>query len=373
MAGCKRVKRAKIRRYSPKKVSLIYPIGFTIFLIVVVALFFKFYKVVTNSNIYLGTTTFLAKGDDSRSDSSGSGSSGGGESSGSDSDSSNSGSNSGGSSSGDSSSGSSSGSDTSGAGSGGTISQQSSGSTTDSSESNIQSTKSVIVNPNTGVKTIIELKNNESKTEIKLGEGEKIKMRSKDGELRTDIYSQGVKVRFELKDGVMIIKKELEDGTEVDIDEEDADEIETELGNQNIQVASDEGNIVIARGGVAARSLFPVSIDLPSNSLIIQTPAGTRQLAILPDVAVSNLIAGGFIDEVEDDVASSQFAGVTDVVEINEDNGTTVFLVNGISNENLLGFIPVKIKKRLILSTQTGEIIREQQTLIARILDALSF
>jgi len=192
-------------------------------------------------------------------------------------------------------------------------------------------------------------------------------------------------------------KIELEEGDELGIEEDDGEVIEVTL---------EDDDFVIESNGVKTRTNFPLSVDSSTNELIVSTPAGTRRVTVLPDVAIANMIRGGFIDVAstgggeeptpgpsETPTAtgsasptptapvtptgsppaspSPTAAGSEIVLGITED-GELVYEIEGTSLEKLFGMFIVNIEKKLIVSAETGEVIEIEQNLWNSILDALS-
>ncbi len=343
------MKRKKVKSYHSRKkknqqVHLI-AIVLAVFLLALVG---KTIIPLFNDGAILGITTFLAKGDDSGS--SGSGSSGSGSSSDDDSD--------------DSTS--------SGSGSSGS-------SNSDSSGSAGGPTKTETRDSTTGVRTTTETKEDESRTEVRLSEEERIRTRTKDGTTRIDITSGGVKTRLEYRDDRVIIKAEQEDGTEVELEDDTLFKIEQRLGASGIKVATAGAqSFLVQSGNTGALTNFPISIDLATNTLIINTPSGQRSVAVLPDQAVQNLIAANIVNRlggqaVVDETLTNNFTSVDQLVTLGEKNGIPIYEISGISDQRLLGFIPVSLEKEIEVTADTGEVISTNVSLGDRILDLISF
>lgn len=222
------------------------------------------------------------------------------------------------------------------------------------------------------------IKTEEGKTEIIFGEGEKIKTRTRDGETRTDIYSGGVKVRFEQKNGRMIIKAENEANEEVLLGEQELFKIEERLDKNTVKVATGSGNsFVFARGNMAAKTNFPLSVDLATNALAVTTPAGIKTVTILPDQAVNNMLAANVIDKlgtaaVTEAARTGTLTGVSGIVDLALRNHVPVYEINGLSDQKLLGFIPVAIPQKVVVSAETGELVAAEKTPLNTLLDLLS-
>jgi len=169
-----------------------------------------------------------------------------------------------------------------------------------------------------GVKIKLHSNDGDERAEIRPSETERIKVRTKNGERRIDVYQGGVKVRFEYKDGEFIAKAEYEG-------EEDG-------------------------------------VDVDTNSLVVTTPAGERVVTVLPDQAIANLITANTISSV-----------VGDTIELGELDGEPVYEILGVSNQRLLGLLPVGIQKQVDVSVETGNAINISQSFLSRIMDALAF
>lgn len=304
----------------------------------------------------LGTSTYLARGDDSGGSSgSGSGSSGSDSSSSSDSNSDNSGS-----------------SDSGSSGSGGSVSN------VELPPAQIQPTKTE-TKTTTGIRTQTEIKQDETRTEVRLSEEERIKTRTKDGRTRIDITSGGIKTRLEVRDDRFIIKAEQEDGTEVELEDDTLFKIEQRLGVSGIKIATAGAeSFIVQTGTTGAVADFPLSIDLSTNTLTVNTPAGQRTIAVLPDQAIQNLIAANIVNRlggqaIVDAVRNNNLASISQVITLGVQNGAPIYEINGISDQRLLGFIPVKIEKEVTVSAETGQVVSTDVSLGDRILDLISF
>lgn len=258
---------------------------------------------------------------------------------------------------------------------GGTTTGVTPSSTTTQKEEDEEDGEEMEISPTGGVR----IKQEEGKTEIKFGEGEKIKVKTKEGEIKTEIVSGGVKVKLERKDGRLKIKAENEAGEELELGEEEIFKIEERIDKNIVKVATGEGEkMVFGRGNVAAATNFPLSVDLTTNSLVVKTPSGTKTVAVLPDAAVNNLLAANVIDKLgaaalTAATASGGLSGVSSIIQFGERNGVAVYDVAGEKQERLFGLIPVSIRKTVTVSAETGELVGQNKTLLNTLLDAFSF
>ncbi|MBI4097380.1 MAG: hypothetical protein HY428_03115 [Candidatus Levybacteria bacterium] len=326
----------------------------------------------------LGVTTYLAKGDDGSSDNSGSGSSGSGSSG------------SGGSSSGSNNSddnderedndnsGSSGSSNT---GSSNTGSSGSSGNSGRGSLFNIFPRRSITPQP-TEIEDDEDEEANEIEVEDELEEelpDEPIEVITKDDRTRIDITANGIKVRLERRADRVVIKAEREDGTEVELADDTLFKIDDRLAKSNIKVeTAGDNEFLVLRNTTGALTNFPISLDLATNALIINTTAGQKTVAILPDIAVQNLLAANIIDQLgnqalQNEVSNNTLPKIDRLITLGEQNGIPIYEINGFDNQRLLGLIPVIVEKDVTVSAETGEVVATQESLVNRVLDLVSF
>ncbi len=168
------------------------------------------------------------------------------------------------------------------------------------------------------------------------------------------------KEKLELK-----VETKDEDGEEEELEDQDELEIEDEDGDDDIKLATGAGRMIeIRHRGTNAQTELPISVNVATRALTVTTPAGVRTVAILPDTAVANMVRRGVVEGV---------ASGSGQVELKMENNEVVYEIQGESTEKLLGILPIKIKKTVVVSAQTGEEVSVAQGLLQRILDLLSF
>ncbi len=202
-----------------------------------------------------------------------------------------------------------------------------------------------------------------TKTEIKSLTGQESKIETEKGKF---------KLKLKTEAGILKLEAETEDENDEDVElgeEEDNEiEIEPDEDEDKIRVAtgSGEGQMVISRNRVRARTNFPLSVDLATNELIVTTPNGVKRVAVLPDQAIANLLANDVIDRLET-------PGTETELELTEEDGLPVYEVAGESDQKLLGLLAVKIKSKIKVSAQTGEVLGTEKTVFDRLIDLFSF
>jgi len=137
-----------------------------------------------------------------------------------------------------------------------------------------------------------------------------------------------------------------------------------------VRIGSDNGRFVINRNQVGAVSDFPLSVDLTTNTLSVTTPAGEKQVTILPDQAVQNMLARNVIDRIVEQEAGDL---ATRVRMSQKTDGTLIYEMEGEKQERLFGLVPLKFKKTAVVSAETGELLETRQTFTDRILQLISF
>ncbi len=240
---------------------------------------------------------------------------------------------------------------------------------------------------NRGEEFKTETKPDERKTEIRFGDENRIRTEFKPGESKTEIRQGETRLRMERKDGQIKMKiKNEATGEERELELKKETEVETpemktekekELlrirdreDKNEIRVGSDSGRFVIKRNRVGAVSEFPLSVDLSNNTLSVTTPAGEKQVTILPDQAVQNMLARNVIDRIGDQEANN-FSGRIRMSQ--KPDGTLTYEVDGEKQERLLGLMRIKFKKTAVVSAETGELIETKQAFADRIMDLFSF
>ena len=98
----------------------------------------------------------------------------------------------------------------------------------------------------------------------------------------------------------------------------------------------------------------------------------------MPDQAVQNLIVTNVVNRlggsaVVSAVRTGEVSTLSQVVTLGERNGVPIYEINGLSDQKLLGFIPVTIPKTVTMSAETGEVLSTQSSPVNRLIDLLSF
>lgn len=228
-------------------------------------------------------------------------------------------------------------------------------------------------------RAINEIRKEEVRTEVRFGEGERIRVRTKDGRTRVEVTSAGVKTKLEYRDGRVVVKAEAEGETEQELEDDAILAISQRLDDRGIRVATAAGErFVLQQGATGAVTKFPLTIDLATNTLVVNTPAGERPVAVLPGQAVTGLLVAQIVSQiggqrVAELATSGELTGVKQLVTLAVREGVSVYEIVGLSNQRLLGLIPVAVERTAVVSAETGELVTVRESLLNRVMDALAF
>ncbi len=228
-------------------------------------------------------------------------------------------------------------------------------------------------------RAINEIREDEARTEVRFGEGERIRLRTKDGRTRIEVTSGGVKTKLEYRDGRVVVKAETENETEQELEDDAILKISQRLDDRGIKVATAAGEaFVLQQGATGAVTEFPLTIDLATNTLKINTPAGERPVTVLPGQAVTGLLVAQIVSQiggqrVAELATSGELTGVKQLITLAQREGVSVYEIVGVSNQRLLGLIPVGVQRTAVVSAETGELVTVEESLLNRVIDVLAF
>src|SRR3989344_5108437 len=237
-------------------------------------------------------------------------------------------------------------------------------------------TKIVSISP-TGVQTKTKMEEGELKTEIIFPDGTIIKTKVEEGETRVVVSSAGTKVVFKREGENFRIKVTNEQGAEAGLDEDQILVIDQSGDKAQIRVKTLQGKVLLEQAATQALTDLPLSIDLATNTLSVSTKAGEKTLTVLPDQAVQNMLAANVADrigglELASQVRLGQAAALDQIISLGEASGKPIYVIPGLNDNRLLGFIPVTTKATVTISAETGAVVSTKQSLIAAIVEALS-
>lgn len=221
-------------------------------------------------------------------------------------------------------------------------------------------------------KNEVKVEGSKQETEIETIDGQKIKTKVEDdGSTKIEIEQGKIKLKYVSKDGEIILKAENENGEEVELGDDDLAEIEGELDDNGVKISTESGTLAVSKNGIRAAINFPLSIEVETNRLIVETPAGMKVVTILPDQAVTNMLATGKVNVVESS-PSANLESLDGSIKLIMKDENLVYEILGKKEHKLLGFIPVESNVTVFVSAETGDIVAQEQSVLSMIVDFLS-
>lgn len=119
----------------------------------------------------------------------------------------------------------------------------------------------------------------------------------------------------------------------------------------------------INANNVVAQSSMALSVDPLSGILIVETPNGPQKVSIMPDEAL------GIILELK-----ALNAGIPDPsILLVSENGKLIYRISGAKMEKFIGLLPIAIQKQVLVSADTGSIVKVELSLISSLLSFFTF
>lgn len=209
----------------------------------------------------------------------------------------------------------------------------------------------------------------ETTSQFSLNNLKELQVRTEKNKTKIKLDSRGGSFELENEDGKLKIKVKEKNGNEFELESETIDDINEVLRSEGISVATSSGNnIRIKRGLFEAETHFPLSINPTTNTLTITTPAGVKDVAVLPDQAVANLLREKHIDRIASGSALENPTGI----RLGLLNDNPVFQVSGTDDQKFLGILPISINKISFISAETGKLVKIDESFLNKLLDLLS-
>lgn len=202
----------------------------------------------------------------------------------------------------------------------------------------------------------------------------KLEVQQEGNKREINLEQKGLHVELKAEDnGTVSAVAQRDGGKDIKLSAKDAlEKLNDQLKDQDIEISSSEGQLSIRKGSVEAQTHFPLSINPTTGHLTVTTPAGTKDVAVLPDKAVENLLATGVFSGVvsQSPTASS---GATEQTQLTDVNGIPAYQVVGVLSKKLFGLFPMSFTKTAFVSATDGHTIDVQQSSLTSFLEALSF
>ena len=266
---------------------------------------------------------------------------------------------------------------------------------TTSGSSGSRSSDSIKVESRSG-KSKTKIESSPKKTEIKTESEEgKFETKIEEDKEETKIRSGNLRIEIKTENGISVLKVKNENDEEVELGDEEEDELleelEAELEDDDIELATGSAEIGFVQKGRKVRTNFPLSVNPATGELFVTTPAGEKVVTILPDVAVQNMIRAGILTRVEGEpepeaspspegtpsaqppegTTAASVAGAG--IELTQEDNEAVYVISGVKDENFIGLIPVGIKLKAVVAVDDGNLLDIKQGFFSRLLDLLSF
>lgn len=188
----------------------------------------------------------------------------------------------------------------------------------------------------------------------------------------------GGEVKIKNEDGKVKLRVETTTGeTEMDVTnlEDDIVRVSQREDEQEIRIRARGDRLEIRQKGIGALTHFPVSVNPETNELTITTPSGVKVVAVLPSVAVANILQSNIMDRIlsatpsPSPIASASVSPIGtpiateeaeledkgEEIEIVEEDGAPAFKIQGTKDVRFLNILPLEVPVTAFVSTQTGE------------------
>jgi hypothetical protein len=217
-----------------------------------------------------------------------------------------------------------------------------------------------------------------SETQFESTNSQKLKTKIEDdGSFKMEYEDKKNKLKYVIENGQIKSESEsqsdkIENEKDMEIRTQLEDELENELEEKGIKIASNSGKPAFSKNGIGATSNFPLSINPETKQLIITTPTGQKNITILPDQAVKNMIDKKYINVIDDQTQNSTESGQLNTVNLESRNDEPVYKIKGKKSHKIFGFIPVETETTIYASAETGNPVAQEQSLLASFINLIS-
>ena len=149
-------------------------------------------------------------------------------------------------------------------------------------------------------------------------------------------------------------------------------DIGSSANSSQIKISSDSGQTALVDKRVGALSTYPISVNPKTNEVTVNTPAGSKVVAVLPQKAVDNLLASKVMDYVVGEKVNNSLGSIPSLVKLETKNGVLGYKISGTRTCKVLGFIPLKTAVEAFVSAENGQVVESNQSLLGRILSKIS-
>lgn len=163
--------------------------------------------------------------------------------------------------------------------------------------------------------------------------------------------------------------------TETELQMENGEELQVESRNGDESKkfklrARQDDTVEVERDGVKVGTKLPISVN-ENNELVVTHPDGTTKVvAVMPDQALKMLREQNITpSDTDTDVNGDS----VDLPELEEEDGQSVYKIDGRKEEKVLGLFKVAYKTKAVVSAETGEIVRTELSGLDRFFSLFSF
>lgn len=139
-----------------------------------------------------------------------------------------------------------------------------------------------------------------------------------------------------------------------------------------LKIATDGGKVGFISKTDGAISAFPLKVDPATGGLSVTTPKGEKVVTVLPDAAITNMLASKVMSYVTSVPARGDLASTNKLVTLTQQDDVLVYEIDGVREYKLLGFIPAKSKVKAFVSAENGQVVKTAQSLLGRILNRIA-
>jgi len=123
-------------------------------------------------------------------------------------------------------------------------------------------------------------------------------------------------------------------------------------------------HLEINANNVIAQSSMGLSVDPLSGILTVETSTGPKKVSIMPDEAL------GIVMELK---ALNDKGGVETSILLVSEKGSLIYRISGFKAEKFLGLLPITIQKQVLISADTGSLVKVELSFLAQILSYFTF
>lgn len=214
----------------------------------------------------------------------------------------------------------------------------------------------------------IQSEGKKQETEIQNPNGQKIKTKTEDnGTTKIETEQGKLKLKYASEDGEIRLKVEDEQNNEIELKDNEIEkiqkEVEDELENEGIKISTESGKPTITKNQVSASTDFPLSVDVTTRQLTVTTPAGQKNVTILPDQAVQNLLGAS---------SSAILSNLSDPIKLEVKDSEMVYKLKGEKKFRIFGFIPVSTPITAYVSAESGNLVEKDQSFLTNLIQLIS-